>query len=112
MTLTSALDISRRTRPPRAAFLNFPLGNQVGPPGEPELQREILRSTLEVLVSAKRPGEIVQLPYEWPDKDWQATVIATYRADAATVLRQRRESEFEGADNFAERDCIDVCSLI
>ena len=112
VTLTSALDVTERVRPPRSAFLNFPLGNQVGPPRRPDLQREIVKSALALLESATNPGEIVELPFEWPDAAWQAQVIATYKDDAAVVSRQRVESEVDETGNFAVRECIDVCRLV
>lgn len=113
VTLTSALDITERARPPRAAFLDYPLGNQAGPPGRPDLQREILTRALELLHSAREPGSIARLPFEWPEPGWREAVVATYRADAGTVLSQRRESEYdETGDYFAARDCNDVCSLV
>lgn len=110
--LTSALDVTERVRPPRSAFLNFPLGNQVGPPDDPRLQRAILRDALELLSTARDPGTVVPLPYEWPDAGWQRDVAAVYKDEAAIVTRQRRESEFDEAGNFAARECIDVCSLV
>lgn len=112
VTLTSALDVTQRARPPRSAFLNFPLGNQVGPPDQPDLQRAILRDALALLASVTEPGEIVELPYEWPEAGWQAGVVATYKEEAATVSRQRVESEFDAGGNFAVRECIDVCGLV
>jgi D-proline reductase (dithiol) PrdB len=112
VTLTSALDVTERVRPPRSAFLNFPLGNQAGPPGQPDLQREIVRRALNLLESAKEPGEIIRLPFEWPDPDWQSQVIATYKDEAAIVGRQRVESETDESGNFAVQECIDVCSLV
>ncbi|GAB4348718.1 MAG: hypothetical protein Kow0099_31420 [Candidatus Abyssubacteria bacterium] len=54
-----------RVKPPRSAFLNFPLGHQCGKPNDVELQTRILKDTLNVLVAASHPGEIVDLPYEW-----------------------------------------------
>jgi hypothetical protein len=112
VTLTSALDITKRVRPPRSAFLNFPLGNQAGPPGRPDLQREIVKSALALLVSATNPGEIVALPLEWPDPAWQAQVTSAYKDEAAIVSRQRVESETDSTGNFAVRECIDVCRLV
>lgn len=52
-------------KPPRGAFLNFPLGHQCGKPNEPELQARILKDALNVLATATVPGEIENLPYEW-----------------------------------------------
>ena len=112
MTLTSALDVTERVRPPRSAFLNFPLGNQAGPPGRPDLQREIVKRALALLESTKEPGEIVELPFEWPDLAWQAQVAATYRDEAAIVSRQRVESETDASGNFALRECVAVCRLV
>ena len=112
VTLTSALDVTERVRPPRSAFLNFPLGNQAGPPGRPDLRREIVKRALALLESANKPGEIVELPFEWPDAGWQAQVAATYRDEAAIVSRQRVESETDASGNFAIRECADVCRLV
>jgi hypothetical protein len=62
-----------RLKPPRAAFINFPLGRQCGKPNDVELQKEILRATLNVLKTATAPGEIVTLPYEWEKPfDWSS----------------------------------------
>ncbi len=55
----------KQVKPPRAAFLNFPLGHQCGKPNDIELQTTILKSTLDILVSASTPGEVVDLPFEW-----------------------------------------------
>lgn len=60
-----------QVKPPRAAFINFPLGRQCGKPHDAELQRGVLRDTLNVLKTAEVPGEIVTLPYEWDEPfDW------------------------------------------
>jgi hypothetical protein len=54
-----------QVKPPRSAFLNFPLGHQCGKPHDAELQTRILKDALNVLAAATNPGEIVDLPYEW-----------------------------------------------
>jgi hypothetical protein len=112
VALSSALDITERVKAPRTAFLNFPLGNQVGPPNAPELQRRILVQTLGLLSSVRRAGAIVRLPFEWPDPFWQTDVVETYRHDSTTVQRQRVESEYDGGEYFGGRECVDVCSLV
>jgi hypothetical protein len=112
VTLSSALDITRRVKAPRTAFLNFPLGNQIGPPNAPALQKRILVEALNLLSSVRRAGEIAQLPFEWPDPSWQADVVETYRRDSSTVQRQRVESEYEEGEYFGDRECVDVCSLV
>jgi hypothetical protein len=50
---------------PRAAFLRFPAGNQVGEGGKPQQQRAILTAALEAAYYIQSPGAIVELPYRW-----------------------------------------------
>ena len=111
VSLTSALDITERIRPPRVAFLNFPLGNPTGRPRDPEGQRQILRDVLRLAETAREPGEIVELPYRWPAPDWEAEPIRGYQAEAHIVRATRLKNEYDGEDNYAIRECRDVCSL-
>ena len=73
--MTSALDITRAVNPPRAVFVNFPLGHQTGKPHQPELQREIVRDAMRAFESIDQPGAIVELPYVWDanNRDWEET---------------------------------------
>ena len=72
--MSSALDITRAVNPPRAAFLDYPLGHTTGKPQEPALQREILWQALEVFTSLTIPGTVKMLPFIWSaDQAWQAT---------------------------------------
>lgn len=111
VSLTGCRDITERIRPPRAAFLNFPLGNQTGRPGDVEGQLAVLRHVLRLAETASEPGEIVDLPYRWPDLNWEAETVRGYREEAHIVLETRRKGEYAGDDNWAMRECKDVCSL-
>lgn len=73
--MTSALDITRTVNPPRAVFLNFPLGHQTGKPNQPDLQRQIVRDAMRAFETIDRPGTIVELPYVWDPNDsrWEET---------------------------------------
>ncbi len=73
--MTSALDITRAVKPPRAVFVNFPLGHQTGKPHQPDLQRQIVRDAMRAFETIARPGEIVELPYMWDpnDQTWEET---------------------------------------
>lgn len=74
--MSSALDITRAVNPPRAAFLDFPLGHTTGKPHDPELQRAILVEALDAFVSLREPGSVKRLPFEWADDDaWKATAM-------------------------------------
>jgi hypothetical protein len=73
--MTSALDITRAVNPPRAVFLNFPLGHQTGKPHQPDLQRQIVREAMRAFETIEAPGTIVELSYVWDPDDhhWEET---------------------------------------
>jgi hypothetical protein len=73
--MTSALDITRAVTPPRAAFVNFPLGHQTGKPHQPELQRRIVLEAMQAFETINQPGTIIHLAYIWDanDKTWEET---------------------------------------
>ena len=54
-----------QVKPPRSAFVNFPLGHPCGTPFDADLQIRILKDALNVLATATTPGDIVDLPHEW-----------------------------------------------
>ena len=65
--------------------------------------------------TVRQPGEIVELPYRWPDPGWEEETICGYRDEAHIVRYTRLNNEYEGGvetgDNYAMRECRDVCSL-
>jgi len=71
--MTSALDITRAVKAPRAVFVNFPLGHQTGRPNDAAIQRQIVRDAMRAFETIATPGEIVQLPYVWDpnDRAWE-----------------------------------------
>jgi hypothetical protein len=75
--MTSALDITNSVRPPRAAFLDYPLGHTTGKPGEPELQRRIMLEALDAFTSLSSPGTVKTLPFRWSeDESWKDKAFA------------------------------------
>jgi hypothetical protein len=75
LCMTSALDITKAVNPPRAVFLNFPLGHQTGKPYQPELQRQIVREAMQAFETINQPGTVFHLPYVWDpnDRTWEET---------------------------------------
>ena len=74
--MSSALDITQAVNPPRAAFLDYPLGHTTGKPHAPELQREILVQALEGFTSLTTPGSVKILPFRWSEDDpWKRTAM-------------------------------------
>ena len=77
LCMSSALDITRSVNPPRAAFLDFPLGHTTGKPGQPELQKQILIDALSSFEGMTVPGSVRTLPYRWSDDDgWKEKAFA------------------------------------
>lgn len=50
---------------PRAVYLRYPAGNQVGEAGKPQQQRAILNWALQAVGDIKSVNTIVELPYRW-----------------------------------------------
>ena len=74
--LSSAYSITRAVNPPRAVFVDFPLGHTAGKAGDKAGQRRIMIDTLSALDSIQVPGTIRTLPYRWADTDdWKDSVM-------------------------------------
>jgi hypothetical protein len=73
LCMTSALDITRSVKAPRAVFVNFPLGHQTGRPNDPAIQRLIVTDAMRAFETITTPGQIVELPYVWDpnDRTWE-----------------------------------------
>jgi hypothetical protein len=71
--LSSALDITQSVNPPRAVFLDFPLGHTSGKANDSVLQFSIVRDALMALEDMKVPGSIKILSYKWrEDESWMS----------------------------------------
>lgn len=115
MSMTSALDITRAVNPPRATFLNFPLGHTSGKPNEPELNRQIMIETLEGLTSMTKPGSIKMLPIQWSeDGKWNRTAMTKGddrlpRYDTPQYQNEEDRRRAEERAGAAEDECH-VCA--
>lgn len=76
LSMSSAYSITAAVKPPRAAFLDFPLGHTAGKPGDAAGNREILRAALGAFATLTQPAGIVRLPFEWcTDDAWKDGVM-------------------------------------
>jgi hypothetical protein len=76
LSMSSARDITAAVNPPRAVFLDWPLGHTSGRPQRPELNAAIMRATLTAFETAATPGTIVDLDVPWADDDdWKDRVM-------------------------------------
>jgi D-proline reductase (dithiol) PrdB len=74
--LSSAYSITAAVNPPRAVFLDFPLGHTAGKRGDKALQRRIMIDTLSALDGIQQPGRIHHLHYRWSESAaWKEHVM-------------------------------------
>ena len=80
--MSCALSITRSVHPPRATYLDWPLGRTSGRPNESDLQRMLVRAALDLVVTATTPGEVRWLDMPWPGGDgWKATAMRSRPRD-------------------------------
>ena len=110
LCMSSAFDITKAVQPPRAAFLDYPLGHTTGKPHEPELQREILIQALEGFTSLTTPGSIKMLPFRWSeDEEWKRT--AMMEGDTRTSRYDTPQYQTEEDRLRAEQNSPEACRV-
>lgn len=67
ITLTPVPDLTASVSVPRIAAIEYPLGRTLGRPCEATEQSAVLEATLHALETIRVPGEIIHLPFEWPE---------------------------------------------
>lgn len=70
ITMSSAYDVTALVKPPRAFFVNYPLGHEAGKPHDRDNQMAIIKSVLAKAPEITEPGTIVELPFAWGDPKW------------------------------------------
>ena len=93
--LTAAHSITASVNPPRAAFVDLPLGNTAGRPNDPEFQRDLLRRAFAAAESMDAPGTIADLGITWDaDGSWKrfATSTGLGSGDGDDDRRQRLDT--------------------
>jgi D-proline reductase (dithiol) PrdB len=67
ITLTPIPDLTASVSVPRIAAIEYPLGRTLGQPCDSVGQLAVLDAILNALETINTPGEIVHLPFEWPE---------------------------------------------
>ena len=110
LCVTSARDITRAVNPPRAAFLDFPLGHTAGKPHEPDLQRRILVEALSSFETMTSPGSMEELPFRWSeDEEWKAKAFA--EGDERTARHDTPQYQDEEDRRLAEEGGSRSCPV-
>jgi hypothetical protein len=74
--MSSARDITAAVNPPRAVFLDWPLGHTSGRPRQPSVNADVMRATLAAFETIDAPGTIIDLAFPWAaDDDWKDRVM-------------------------------------
>ena len=128
LSMSSARDITAAVNPPRAVFLDWPLGHTSGRPQQPVLNAAVMRATLAAFETAAAPGMIVDLDLPWAeDDDWKDRVMrprpandSSASSDVAADERIARSPTPQyqtavdataAATRHAEQECL-VCAGI
>jgi hypothetical protein len=111
-SITTLYKQANYLKPPRASFLDFPLGCPAGRPGEPDQQREIVKAALQHAERAEQSGkdwELERLPFQWAadgNRDWEALILDVYRVDnvirGSAVLNAAAHEQVLGDGNERE----------
>ena len=87
-----AKDIVEYVGVPRFLFSDFPLGNPVGRPNDPQSQEFTLNLALRVLESAPSSRTTVQSPLRWSDNpEWKLDFSNIDRLSPDEIARRRAE---------------------
>jgi D-proline reductase (dithiol) PrdB len=65
VNVSTGRDLTAKVLPPRAVFVNHPMGNCFGRPHDVSTQTAILRDALALAASDCVGGTLVDLPYDW-----------------------------------------------
>jgi len=98
VTMASALDIVEAGRPPRAGFIDYPLGHTCGQPFDEDDQLDVVQRSLALL--AQIPHGVVDLGKRWPKSGWRETAMKRDAGDAREVRHETPQYQLE-ADRIA-----------
>ena len=96
LCLSSAYSITEAVRPPRASFVDFPLGHTSGRPHALAEQVMMMTEALGGFERITQSGEIGTLPFEWlPDHSWKDAVMQPAVPGADSTSSDFRLARFD-----------------
>lgn len=90
--LSNVPETTQRVCVPRAAFVQYPFGRQLGDVGDRAGQRRICGDMCDLLESATEPNSYRHLPYEWTEPPEETK----WRPDVPPPIFQIREGRAGG----------------
>jgi len=90
----SARDIVEEAGVARFLFVDFPLGNPTGKPGDVEMNRSIVSLALDLAAGAIGARTTLQAPVRWDHDEWRSAFMAVgdHNRDALREAGERRRS--------------------
>ena len=71
VVLTPTPEFHREIGFPRTVAIQYPFGRPIGEVDDIQGQREVLLKTLEAVQEMEKPGEVIHLPFRWPEEPKQ-----------------------------------------
>jgi hypothetical protein len=92
VVMGSARDIVEECGVARLLFVDFPLGNPCGKPGDREMQKSLVSLALDLAASAIAPRTTIQAPVHWDSDDWRAAFmeVGEHNIEALRAAGARR----------------------
>nr|WHW29168.1 hypothetical protein [uncultured bacterium] len=97
VVIGSARDIVEECGVARFVFVDFPLGNPCGKPGDTAMQRSIVSLALDVVGSAIAPRTTAQAPQRWGSDDWRDAFmeVGAHNIEALQTMGEKRRKAQE-----------------
>ena len=92
--LGSAYDIFKAGKPPRAVFVDYPLGHSAGKPFSADDQLGVVQDTLNYLEKASSPSEIAVLDRKWGDNQWRQKAASEKGSDTRQLRDESPQFQF------------------
>ncbi len=110
--MSSARSITQAVNPPRAIYLDYPLGQTAGREGDLGEQRYVMQRALLALQDMTVPGSITDLDLQWSEDDsWKDGVMQPKTADNPDAGDDRLartpspQYQFPEDERIADPDC-------
>ena len=103
LCLGSAFDILSAGSPPRAMFVDYPLGHSAGKPFDRNDQEYIVESALNGFVSLDKCSQIGIIDSDWGSGDWKEEASATEAEDTRQPRDTTPQYQFDEDRIAAER---------
>ena len=85
LCLGSARDILVAGAPPRAVFVDYPLGHSAGRPFDAVDQLSIVSAAITAFEAFAQNDGVLTLPNQWPEQGWQSSAMNPAAGDTRSV---------------------------